>query len=88
MHTKNNGCAISGSFEPFVVFVHKCLTFSFIETGESWCGIVKHLQSITNHHNANRDTAMKLAHIEEICHIIDNGTWKSNGIRYRFTYFV
>ncbi|XP_063420996.1 uncharacterized protein LOC134706199 isoform X2 [Mytilus trossulus] len=51
------------------------------ETGESWCGIVKHLQSITNHHNANRDTAMKLAHIEEICHIIDNGTWKSNGIR-------
>ncbi|XP_052080651.1 uncharacterized protein LOC127718640 [Mytilus californianus] len=51
------------------------------ETGESWCGIVKHFQSITNHHNANKDTALKLAHVEEVCHIIDSGTWFSNGKR-------
>ncbi|XP_071157827.1 uncharacterized protein [Mytilus edulis] len=51
------------------------------EAGESWCGIVKNCQYITNHHNPNRDTAYKLTHVEEIGHIMDNGTWKVNGKR-------
>ncbi|CAC5416641.1 unnamed protein product [Mytilus coruscus] len=58
------------------------------ETGESWCGIVKHFQDITNRHNANKDTALKLAHVEEVCHIIDSGTWFSNGKRYRTAFIM
>ncbi|VDI58597.1 Hypothetical predicted protein [Mytilus galloprovincialis] len=48
------------------------------EAGESWCGIVKNCQYITNHHNPNRDTAYKLTHVE---YHMDNGTWKVNGKR-------
>ncbi|CAG2205253.1 unnamed protein product [Mytilus edulis] len=65
-----------------IAILHAQLLHRFTEeAGESWCGIVKNCQYITNHHNPNRDTAYKLTHVEEIGHIMDNGTWKVNGKR-------
>lgn len=52
------------------------------EAGESWCGIVKHSQSTSNHHNPNRDTAIKMSKIEEICHLLDDGSWVWEGKRH------